>query len=214
MLTVLLILNSISVVVSATSYEVKDIAAGAQSVSVIFTEDIETAGVTVESLDITLTTDDGVAFPYTTSINGDTLTIIPTEEFTRDTESYLFTVADETRTIKVQTLWEPDFKVENDAVTGLKCVADSGYRAAIDVVDENSANQAYKWFKEKGIKELIINTKTDVEIINSLKNTYKLTITITDNIDDSDNYKSIYENIDNIIYIKGIKHLIHYLTNE
>ena len=26
----------------------------------------------------------------------------------------------------------------------------------IDVVDENSANQAYKWFKEKGIKELII----------------------------------------------------------
>ena len=65
-----------------------------------------------------------------------------------------------------------------------------------------------------GIKELIINTKTNKEIISSLKNTYKLTTTITDNIYDLDNYKNIYENIDNIIYITGIKHLINYLTNE
>ena len=65
-----------------------------------------------------------------------------------------------------------------------------------------------------GIKELIINTKTNNEVINSLKNTYKLTITITDNIYDLDNYKHIYENIDNVIYINGIKHLINYLTNE
>jgi len=65
-----------------------------------------------------------------------------------------------------------------------------------------------------GIKELIINTKTNKEIINSLKNTYKLTITITDNIYELDNYQHIYENIDNIIYITGIKHLINYLTND
>ena len=63
-----------------------------------------------------------------------------------------------------------------------------------------------------GIKELIINTKTNKEIINSLKDTYKLTITITDDIYDLDNLKHIYESIDNIIYIIGIKHLIHYLT--
>ena len=62
-----------------------------------------------------------------------------------------------------------------------------------------------------GIKELIINSKTNEEIINSLKNTYKLTITITDEIYELDNLKHIYNDIDNLIYIIGIKHLIHYL---
>ena len=62
-----------------------------------------------------------------------------------------------------------------------------------------------------GIKELIINTKTNQEIVNSLKNTYKLTVTITDSIYDLDNLKHIYESTDNIIYIIGIKHLINYL---
>ena len=63
-----------------------------------------------------------------------------------------------------------------------------------------------------GIKELIINNKTNQEIINSLKNTYKLTITITDELYDLDNYQHIYKSTNNIIYIIGIKHLIHYLT--
>ena len=63
-----------------------------------------------------------------------------------------------------------------------------------------------------GIKELIINSKTNQEITNSLKNTYKLTTTITDELYDLDNYKYIYQSTNNIIYILGIKHLIHYLT--
>ena len=63
-----------------------------------------------------------------------------------------------------------------------------------------------------GIKELIINSKTNQEITNSLKNTYKLTITITDELYDLDNYQHIYKSTNNIIYIIGIKHLIHYLT--
>ena len=62
-----------------------------------------------------------------------------------------------------------------------------------------------------GIKELIINTKTNKEIINNLKDTYKITITITDDIYDLDNLSHIYESVDNITYITGIKHLIHYL---
>ena len=62
-----------------------------------------------------------------------------------------------------------------------------------------------------GIKELIINSNTNKDIINSLKNTYKLTITIKDEIYELDNLKNIYEHIDNLIYIIGIKHLIHYL---
>ena len=63
-----------------------------------------------------------------------------------------------------------------------------------------------------GIKELIINSKTNIELINSLKETYKLTTTITDEIYDLDNLKHIYEDIDNTIYIISIKHLINYLT--
>ena len=63
-----------------------------------------------------------------------------------------------------------------------------------------------------GIKELIINSKTNKELVDSLKNTYKLTITITDEIYDQDNLKHIYQSLDNVIYIVGIKHLIHYLV--
>ena len=63
-----------------------------------------------------------------------------------------------------------------------------------------------------GIKELIINTKTNKEIVSSLKDTYKLTITLTDEIYDLDNLKHIYNNITNQTHIIGIKHLIHYLT--
>lgn len=62
-----------------------------------------------------------------------------------------------------------------------------------------------------GIKEVIINSKTNKEIVNSLKETYKITTTITDEIYDQDNFKYIYESTDNMIYIIGIKHLINYL---
>lgn len=62
-----------------------------------------------------------------------------------------------------------------------------------------------------GIKELIINQNTNKEIINSLKQTYKLTITITDELYNLDNYKDIYINTDNQIIIIGIKHLVNYL---
>ena len=65
-----------------------------------------------------------------------------------------------------------------------------------------------------GIKEIIINTKTNKDIVNSLKNTYKLTTTIIDTLYDSEDYNHIYENIDNPIYITGIKHLINYLIND
>ena len=62
------------------------------------------------------------------------------------------------------------------------------------------------------IKELIVNNKTNKEIINSLKNTYKITTTITDDIYELDNFNYIYSSTDKMIYIIGIKHLIHYLT--
>ena len=65
-----------------------------------------------------------------------------------------------------------------------------------------------------GIKEIIVNKEVDVNIINSLKNVYKLPITITDNIDSSCNYEYIIKDIEDKRYITGINHLVYYLTNN
>ena len=65
-----------------------------------------------------------------------------------------------------------------------------------------------------GIKELIVNSKTNNEIISVLKNTYKLPITIIDDILDNEEHNYIYSNITDNRYIVGIKHLINYLTNN
>lgn len=63
-----------------------------------------------------------------------------------------------------------------------------------------------------GIKEIIANSKVNKEIISSLKNIYKLPITITDSLYEENNYSYITENITDERYIIGTKHLIYYLT--
>lgn len=63
-----------------------------------------------------------------------------------------------------------------------------------------------------GIKEIIANSKVDKEIISSLKNIYKLPITITDSLYEENNYSYITENITDERYLIGTKHLIYYLT--
>ena len=65
-----------------------------------------------------------------------------------------------------------------------------------------------------GIKELIINSKTDKEIISILKNTYKLPLTIIDDITNTEDYSYIYDDINDERYITGIKHLTYYLVNN
>lgn len=65
-----------------------------------------------------------------------------------------------------------------------------------------------------GIKEIIANNKVSKEIISILKDTYKLPITIIDEIIDNDDNKYIYEDILDERYIIGIKHLINYLINN
>ena len=63
-----------------------------------------------------------------------------------------------------------------------------------------------------GIKEIIANSKVNKEIISSLKNIYKLPITITDSLYEENNYSYITENITDERYLIGTKHLIYYLT--
>ena len=65
-----------------------------------------------------------------------------------------------------------------------------------------------------GIKELIVNSKTNNEIISVLKSTYKLPITVIDDILDNEEHNYIYSDITDNRYIVGIKHLINYLINN
>ena len=63
-----------------------------------------------------------------------------------------------------------------------------------------------------GIKEIIVN-KLDTNSLNLLKNQYKITLTITEEIKELEEYKYIYEDITDARLINGIKHLLTYINN-
>ena len=62
------------------------------------------------------------------------------------------------------------------------------------------------------IKELIVSSKVSKNIISVLKHTYKLPLTITDNLYEENNYDYITTDITDNRYLLGTKHLIYYLT--
>ena len=72
--------------------------------------------------------------------------------------------------------------------------------------------QAINEIMSIGIKEIITN-ESDTSLISLLKNQYKITLTKTDNIEDLKEYEYIYENIEDIRLINGIKHLLTYINN-
>ena len=63
-----------------------------------------------------------------------------------------------------------------------------------------------------GIKEILVNSKLDKVIISLLKNQFKITISISDNILEEQEYKYIYEDIQDVRYIETIKFLLTYIT--
>ena len=62
-----------------------------------------------------------------------------------------------------------------------------------------------------GLKEIIINETNEQSIIDLLKKQFHLTITITEQIDDILEYNYIYEDIDDMKIVNGIKHLLTYI---
>ena len=62
-----------------------------------------------------------------------------------------------------------------------------------------------------GIKEIIMNHTTDMNIKNLLSDHYKIDVTITDEYNSLPEYKYIYEDVEDIRYIKPIEYLINYL---
>ena len=62
-----------------------------------------------------------------------------------------------------------------------------------------------------GLKEVIFNTKIDPYVVSILKNQYKLTVTLIDNLYELDIYNYLYENLD-VNYQITVKHLLYYLV--
>ena len=63
-----------------------------------------------------------------------------------------------------------------------------------------------------GIKEIIINSNFDKEILYLLKNNYKITVSISDKLDEINNYKYIYEDIEYLLK-EPIKLLLNYIND-
>ena len=63
-----------------------------------------------------------------------------------------------------------------------------------------------------GLKEVIVTSTFDKNITNILKNQFKIYISISDDIEDMEEYKNIYSDITDERFIKTIKHLITYIT--
>ena len=63
-----------------------------------------------------------------------------------------------------------------------------------------------------GVKEVILDSKTDKDIYSILKNQFHLTLTITDEL--SNEYTYIYEDLIDQRYINSVKHLLAYIIHN
>jgi len=63
------------------------------------------------------------------------------------------------------------------------------------------------------LSEVVVNSNFDKQIVNILKNQFKISISIYDEIEELEEYKYVYESITDDRLIKTIKHLITYLIS-
>ncbi len=62
------------------------------------------------------------------------------------------------------------------------------------------------------IKELLVNNAIDRKLINTLRESYNILITIKDDLEENNIFSYIYEDIKDIRIINSIKHLLYYLN--
>ena len=63
-----------------------------------------------------------------------------------------------------------------------------------------------------GIKEIVSNDKLDINVLNMLKNQFKITISTLNESIDLKEYNYIYEGIEDVRYIETLKHLLTYIN--
>lgn len=77
----------------------------------------------------------------------------------------------------------------------------------------NDKNKIIEEIINRGINEVIVNSKIDREILNTLRETYHILVTITDNIYEEENYNKIYSDIEDVRLVTTIKHLLKYIIS-
>lgn len=82
----------------------------------------------------------------------------------------------------------------------------------VELVDHN-ISKLISEIVSIGIKEITTTDTLDTNIINLLRNQFKISVNIDNNIEDINEYEYIYSDLGDVRYIKVIKHLLTYLTN-
>ena len=81
----------------------------------------------------------------------------------------------------------------------------------VTLIDHNSSKLVSE-IVSLGLKEVIVNSTFDKNITSIIKNQFKTYISISDDIEDLDEYKNVFNDIEDERLIKTIKHLITYIT--
>jgi len=79
----------------------------------------------------------------------------------------------------------------------------------ITMVDDNEA--LIKEILNNNIKEILVNSKIDRNIVNVLRENYNIPVTISDDIYEDDDYEYLYKKLGDIRLITTVKHLLSYL---
>ena len=76
----------------------------------------------------------------------------------------------------------------------------------------NNLDSLYRELVNLSIKEVIINSDTNREILYTLKTNYNILVTITDEINEYQEYSYIYKDVKDVRLLISIKHLLTYVT--
>ena len=76
----------------------------------------------------------------------------------------------------------------------------------------HDANRLINEIISYDLREVIANSLVNNNIIKVLKEQYKLTVTVSDDVLEGDEYSFCYKNIEDLRYITAINHLLYYLT--
>ena len=81
----------------------------------------------------------------------------------------------------------------------------------VSLIEHNKSNLISE-IVSTGLSEIIVKSDFDIEITSLLKKQYNISISISDDIKDLDEYKYVYNDIDDERLIRAIKHLITYVS--
>ena len=78
---------------------------------------------------------------------------------------------------------------------------------------EHSNTQLVSEVVSKGIKEIIMKDNVDKAILSILKNQFKITVSVYNNVEELSQYNYVYEGVNDIRYIELVKHLLTYIND-